>query len=357
MALSGFAVAAAGSSCCRLQPAFAAEPAPWPDDFVARLEALALLGRAWRRPPEPRQRDAHARTLVRRHGSPIPRASSPSACATPTKPATADVRAALDVKPDEPLGYRRVKLKCGEHVLSEADNWYVPARLTPEMNHVLETTDTPFGKAVAALRFRRHTLSADLVVVDRCPRAGRRARRLGRRGALPCPSMYLNTAPCCSCRTAGRSANWSRPIPARCWPSRRQTNSTVVRSSTASGPLRPTRGCFGASCAVTLTPLLCLNETRERRMQDETSSPPGERVKIEISDGVAEVTLNRPDKLNALDPAHVRGDHRGGRAAEPNGGLARRCPHRRGRAFCSGLDKETFASIAAGGGAPGSPIS
>ena len=79
------------------------------------------------------------------------------------KPATAEVRAALDVKPDEPLGYRRVRLKCGDRVLSEADNWYVPARLTPEMNHVLETTDTPFGKAVAALHFRRHTLSADLL--------------------------------------------------------------------------------------------------------------------------------------------------------------------------------------------------
>ncbi len=73
------------------------------------------------------------------------------------------MRAALDVKPDEPLGYRRVRLKCGDHVLSDADNWYVPSRLTPEMNHVLETTDTPFGKAVAALHFRRHTLSADLL--------------------------------------------------------------------------------------------------------------------------------------------------------------------------------------------------
>ena len=79
------------------------------------------------------------------------------------KPASPEVRAALDVKPDEKLGYRRVRLKCGDHVLSEADNWYVPARLTPEMNHALETTDTPFGKAVAALHFRRHTLSADLL--------------------------------------------------------------------------------------------------------------------------------------------------------------------------------------------------
>ena len=79
------------------------------------------------------------------------------------KPASAEVRAALDVKPDERLFYRRVRLKCGDHVLSEADNWYAPSRLTPEMNHMLETTDTPFGKAVAALHFRRHTLSADLL--------------------------------------------------------------------------------------------------------------------------------------------------------------------------------------------------
>jgi hypothetical protein len=40
---------------------------------------------------------------------------------------------------------------------------FVPSRLTPEMNHTLQTTDTPFGKAVAALHFRRHTLSADLL--------------------------------------------------------------------------------------------------------------------------------------------------------------------------------------------------
>ena len=31
---------------------------------------------------------------------------------------------------------------CGDQVFSEADNWYVPARLTAEMNHALDTTDT-----------------------------------------------------------------------------------------------------------------------------------------------------------------------------------------------------------------------
>ena len=144
--------------------ALAAEPAPWPNSFVGRLEALALI--------ESLNADllAHdSATLTLERWCADHRLADPALIVAERvhdvdKPATAEVRAALDVKPDEPLGYRRVRLKCGDRVLSEADNWYVPARLTPEMNHVLETTDTPFGKAVAALHFRRHTLSADLLL-------------------------------------------------------------------------------------------------------------------------------------------------------------------------------------------------
>jgi hypothetical protein len=72
-------------------------------------------------------------------------------------------RQLLGVSATEPVRYRRVRLICGSRVLSEADNWYVPARLTPEMNRVLDTTDTAFGRAVQALEFRRRTLSAKLV--------------------------------------------------------------------------------------------------------------------------------------------------------------------------------------------------
>jgi chorismate-pyruvate lyase len=81
----------------------------------------------------------------------------------PDKPLAAEDRAVLGIGADEPVRYRRVQLACGEHVLSEADNWYVPARLTPEMNQVLDTTDQPFGKVVQPLHFRRQTLSADLL--------------------------------------------------------------------------------------------------------------------------------------------------------------------------------------------------
>jgi len=73
---------------------------------------------------------------------------------------TADsiVRKALEVPADTPLRYRRVDLTCGSHVLSQADNWYVPERLTPEMNHRLDTTDVPFGAVVKPLHFRRKNL-------------------------------------------------------------------------------------------------------------------------------------------------------------------------------------------------------
>ncbi|MBV8682464.1 MAG: UTRA domain-containing protein [Caulobacteraceae bacterium] len=71
-----------------------------------------------------------------------------------------EVRRHLQARPGEAIAYRRVRLACGERVLSEADNWYLPDRLTPAMNQTLETTDTPFGLAVKALDFHRVTVEA-----------------------------------------------------------------------------------------------------------------------------------------------------------------------------------------------------
>jgi hypothetical protein len=79
------------------------------------------------------------------------------------KPPTAEQRGQLQVSAVEPVRYRRVRLRCGDYVLSEADNWYVPSRLTPDMNRELDTTDIAFGRAVQALHFQRHTLSATLL--------------------------------------------------------------------------------------------------------------------------------------------------------------------------------------------------
>ena len=79
------------------------------------------------------------------------------------KTPTEEQRRELRVTQAATVRYRRVKLLCGHIVLSEADNWYVPARLTPEMNKLLDSTDTPFGRVVKSLDFQRRTLSAKVL--------------------------------------------------------------------------------------------------------------------------------------------------------------------------------------------------
>jgi hypothetical protein len=93
--------------------------------------------------------DAHARPgtrIVARQVQPAP------------VPLPAEARQALAIKPDEAVRYRRVQLMCGSRVLSNADNWYLPGKLTDAMNDTLEHSQTPFGRAVAALHFSRRNL-------------------------------------------------------------------------------------------------------------------------------------------------------------------------------------------------------
>ena len=85
-------------------------------------------------------------------------------------PPPPDLRTMLEVGTAEPLAYRHVRLSCGSTVLSEAHNWYVPGRLTAEMNTALAGSDTPFGKVVAPLHFRREPLATQPGRVPPCPR-------------------------------------------------------------------------------------------------------------------------------------------------------------------------------------------
>ena len=78
------------------------------------------------------------------------------------KAPTAEQRQRLQIAGAE-VKYRRVRLECGSHVLSEADNWYVPSRLTAEMNRMLETTGTPFGTVVRPLEPTRQTLTVTML--------------------------------------------------------------------------------------------------------------------------------------------------------------------------------------------------
>ena len=79
------------------------------------------------------------------------------------------MRSKLDLDPGETFAMRNVELRCGQTVLSVAWNWYVPSRLTPEMNATLRGSDTPFGKVVAPLRFRRQPLETVPGRAENCP--------------------------------------------------------------------------------------------------------------------------------------------------------------------------------------------
>ena len=70
------------------------------------------------------------------------------------------------------------------------------------------------------------------------------------------------------------------------------------------------------------------------------------RVSIEFSDGVADVRLTRPDKMNALDPAMFAGIADAIETLNGMTGLRAVVLSGEGRAFCAGLD---MASMAGGG--------
>jgi chorismate-pyruvate lyase len=135
----------------------------WPDSFVTRVEALALLQTL---NVELLSHDSATATLERwcdSHRLATPPRIVAQRVPGADRPASEALRRELGATPDEPVRYRHVKLMCGTVLLSEADNWYLPGRLTLEMNRLLDTSDTPFGRVVQALNFQRHTISAQLL--------------------------------------------------------------------------------------------------------------------------------------------------------------------------------------------------
>jgi hypothetical protein len=140
-----------------------AMPPVWANDFTGRVEALAVLQTL---NAELLSHDSATLTLDRwcdAHHLASPAKVVAVRDKDARKEPTPDQRRVLGVGPAEPIRYRRVKLACGGHVLSEADNWYVPSRLTPEINQQLETGDIAFGRAAQPLHFQRRTLSARLL--------------------------------------------------------------------------------------------------------------------------------------------------------------------------------------------------
>ena len=162
----GFASNIAGavllvSMACADDPT--AQARNWSANFVSRVEALALLETL-----NSELLSNNSATLTLEHWCDVHHLASPPRIKAVRvtdmdKALSPEQRQELHVTPTEPVRYRRVRLECGAIVLSEADNWYVPSRLTPEMNKLLDTTETPFGRAVQALHFQRRTLSAQVL--------------------------------------------------------------------------------------------------------------------------------------------------------------------------------------------------
>ncbi len=138
-------------------------PPAWPDTYAARLEALALLQTL---NAELLSHDSATATLESwcdlHKMAPVPHIVAVQIPTDPKAPTDAQ-RETLRISATEAVRYRHVRLMCGPVVFSEAENWYVPARLPAPMQHLLETTDRPFGAVVRDLHFQRHTLSARLL--------------------------------------------------------------------------------------------------------------------------------------------------------------------------------------------------
>lgn len=135
----------------------------WPNTYVARLQAVALLQtlnaeilasasatralEAWCRT---HQLEDEPRVVIER----VP--SQP-------RPWRPEHEQWLSPRLGEKVTHRRVQLRCGPRILAEADNWYLGSRLTPEINRVLDTTNTPFGTAIASLDPYRRTIAVRLM--------------------------------------------------------------------------------------------------------------------------------------------------------------------------------------------------
>jgi chorismate-pyruvate lyase len=173
-----------------LATAAAAQQPRWTDTYESRVEILALL--------QTLNADILASTsatqVLERWCREHELAGEPRLVAHRVtgvdKPPTAEQLQRLGVSDVSELRYRRVALRCGAFTLSEADNWYVPGRLTEEMNRLLDTTNTPFGIAVRPLQPYRRTIAVTQLwspLAKGWERHRRPRTRWRRRGVLTVP--------------------------------------------------------------------------------------------------------------------------------------------------------------------------
>lgn len=82
-----------------------------------------------------------------------------------------------------------------------------------------------------------------------------------------------------------------------------------------------------------------------------------DRVTVRIDGGVADVRLNRPEKLNAVDQAMISALIKTGERLKVEPGLRAVVLSGEGTAFCAGIDKSSLGAIAEKGASSGSAAS
>jgi chorismate-pyruvate lyase len=156
-------LALAAAAVLAAAPVRAQQAPAWPDALLTRTQALALVQGLNAEILASRSATATLERWCRDHALAREPRVVAEVLAGEARAPDAEQRQRLRADSGEVVRYRRVRLRCGDHVLSEAENWYLPGRLTAEMNHTLETSDTPFGRVVAPLEPYRQTFAARLL--------------------------------------------------------------------------------------------------------------------------------------------------------------------------------------------------
>src|SRR5687767_6364003 len=81
-------------------------------------------------------------------------------------------------------------------------------------------------------------------------------------------------------------------------------------------------------------------------MSDSPAPDTGDRVSITITDGIADVRLNRPDKRNALDNKMFAAIAEAGERLKTEPGVRVVVLSGEGASFCAGLDFSSFQAMA-----------
>jgi hypothetical protein len=137
--------------------------ASWPTDVMARLEATAILqGLNVELLTSDSEKQTLERWCVSHRLASNPQITIERLLDVEELPTEAQ-RMTLATSGKQPVRHRKVRVLCGSAVLLEADGWYLPSRVLPQVSALIEGTELPLQTAVQIMHFRRRILSAALL--------------------------------------------------------------------------------------------------------------------------------------------------------------------------------------------------